>query len=229
VKTLGLIGGISYHSTAVYYNMINHRINEKSGGNNAAKMLLYSVNYNDFTQLQNKNDWNGIEMMLSEIAVKLEKAGADCILISCNTAHLIADALMKKINVPFIHIADATAKELFNHGLTKVALIGTKSVMENSFFIDRLTGAGIETIIPHPFERALIQSAILDELSHGRISTESKAMFQMVIQDLKMQGAEAVVLGCTEIGLFIAQSDSELKIFDTTIIHSNAAVEFAIS
>lgn len=229
MKTLGLIGGISYHSTAVYYNLINQQINEKLGGNHAAKMLLYSVNYNDFKQLQSKNDWNGIEHMLSNIAINLENAGADCILICCNTAHLIATELTQKIKTPFIHIGDETAKEITKQSIKKVGLIGTKFTMENPFFINCLANAEIETILPSPLERTLVHTAILDELSKGNLSIKSKELFQLVIKNMKEQGAEAVIFGCTEIGIFITQSDCELKIFDTTMIHAKAAVEFAIS
>jgi len=219
MKTLGLIGGISYHSTAVYYNLINQLINEKSGGNHAAKMLLYSVNYDDFKQLQTKNDWKQIEIMLSDIAINLENAGADCIMLCCNTAHLIANELKQKIHIP----------EIANHNIQKVGLVGTKFTMEDSFFVDRLADTEIETIIPNTIERTLIHMAILDELSKGSLSAKSKEMFQLVIKNLKEKGAEAVVFGCTEIGMFINQSDCELKIFNTTIIHANAAVEFSLS
>lgn len=172
MKTLGLIGGISYHSTAVYYNIINQQINETLGGNHAAKMLLYSVNYDDFKQLQTKNDWNGIEGMLSEIANKLEVAGADCILLCCNTAHLIANKLKQKIKIPVLHIADETVKEIVKQNITKVGLLGTKHTMENRFFIDSLANAEIETVIPSAKERTMIHAAILDELSEGKLSVK---------------------------------------------------------
>lgn len=229
MKTLGLIGGISYHSTAVYYHSINQQINEILGGNQTARLLLYSVNYADFKELQSQNDWSGIQHMLSDIALNLENAGADCIMICCNTAHQVADELKQKIKIPFLHIADETAKEIVKHKIQKVGLIGTKFTMENTFFIDRLADVGIETIIPNTTERSLIHTAILDELSKGNLSVQSKELFQLVIHNLKAQGAEAVVFGCTEIGMFISQSDCELQIFDTTTIHSKSAVEFSRS
>ena len=229
MKTLGLIGGISYHSTAVYYSSINRLVNEKLGGHQAAKILLYSVNYNDFKILQAKNDWKGIEAMLNEIAIRLENAGVECILLCCNTAHLIAADLRRKLRIPFIHIVDETAKEIEKQKIKKVGLLGTKFTMENPFFTECLAESGIETILPNTTDRSLIHATILDELSKGNLSEKSKRLFQTVIGDLKSRGAEAVVFGCTEIGMFVGQSDSELKIMDTTTIHIKAAVDFAIS
>ncbi len=227
MKTLGLIGGISYHSTAVYYNLINQQMNQKLGGNQAAKIMLYSVNYADFKSLQSKNDWNGIESMLSRIAITLEKAGADCILLCCNTAHLIAEELTPKINIPFLHIANETAKEIARTKYNKVGLIGTKFIIENPFFMDALSKVGIETIIPNTKEQSIIHHIILDEMSKGVLSNRSKELLLLTIQNLKEAGAQAIVFGCTEIGIFITPSDCDLKIFDTTKIHVSAAVDFA--
>lgn len=229
MKTLGLIGGISHHSTSVYYNLINKQVNEILGGNNAAKLLLYSINYSDFKQMQTKNDWKGIENMLSDIAINLQNAGADCIMLCCNTAHLIADELKQKINVPFIHIADETAKDITKHKITKVGLLGTRFTMEDPFFINALSKAGIEAFIPDAIRRTLIHEVIINELAKGFLSNHSKEVFKETICDLKANGVEAVVFGCTEIGMFIKQTDCELQIFDTTIIHSKAAVDFALS
>ena len=229
MKTIGLIGGISWHSTSLYYTLINQLICERLGENHSARILLYSLNYNDFKQLQTNNDWEGIEVMLSKMAVRLENAGADCIVLCCNTAHLIADMLKKEINIPFLHIADETATEIAKHNIKNVGLLGTKFTMEEPFFIRSLSNAGIKTLIPDAEERNLIHTSILHELSKGALSTESKRMFQQVIINLKEKGAEAVVFGCTEIGLAINQADCVLKIFDTTVIHSKAAVDFALN
>ncbi len=229
MKTIGLIGGISHHSTSFYYHLINERVNELLGGNNAAKLLLYSVNYSEFKQLQTRNDWKEIELMLSDIAIRLESAGADCILICCNTAHLIAEELKQKIRIPLIHIAEETAKEIAKHKINKVGLIGTRFIMDASFFIQTLAKVGIDTILPTEMDQIRIHKSILEELSAGKLSLKSKEMFQMVMSDLKKNGAEAIVFGCTEIGMFIKETDSELKIFDTSIIHSKAAVDFALS
>lgn len=229
MKTLGLIGGISYHSTAVYYDLINKQVNEKLGGNQTAKMLLYSVNYDDYKKLQNNNDWNGVEDMLSNIAVNLEGAGAECIILCCNTIHLIADKLKQKIEIPLLHIADETVKEIVRHKIKKVGLLGTKFTMESPFFANYLTNAAIETVVPDIISRTLLHTIIIDELSQGKLSAKSKEVLQMIIVNLKKEGAEAVVFGCTEIGMFINQTDSELMIFDTTIIHVKAAVDFALA
>lgn len=229
MKTIGLIGGISYHSTSVYYNLINQQINQKLGGGNAAKLILYSVNYNDFKQLQTLNDWNAIGNMLSEIAIKLENAGADCIVLCCNAAHLVADEIKQKIKIPFLHIADETAKEIVKHKINKVALMGTKFIMENPFYLDSLANAGIETIMPNTSEQTIIHTTILNELSQGNLSVKSKEIFQQIISNLKEQKAEAIVFGCTEIGMFIKPSDCEVKLLDTAIIHAGAAVAFALN
>lgn len=229
MKTIGLIGGISYHSTSVYYNLINQQINQKLGGGNAAKLILYSVNYNDFKQLQTLNDWNAIGNMLSEIAIKLENAGADCIVLCCNAAHLVADEIKQKIKIPFLHIADETAKEIVKHKINKVALMGTKFIMENPFYLDSLANAGIETIMPNTSEQNIIHTTILNELSQGNLSVKSKEIFQQIISNLKEQKAEAIVFGCTEIGMFIKPSDCEVKLLDTAIIHAGAAVAFALN
>lgn len=229
MKTIGLIGGISYHSTSVYYNLINQQINQKLGGGNAAKLILYSVNYNDFKQLQTLNDWNAIGNMLSEIAIKLENAGADCIVLCCNAAHLVAEEIKQKIKIPFLHIADETAKEIVKHKINKVALMGTKFIMENPFYLDSLANAGIETIMPNTSEQNIIHTTILNELSKGNLSDRSKEIFQQIISNLKAQKAEAIVFGCTEIGMFIKPSDCEVKLFDTAIIHAGAAMAFALN
>jgi aspartate racemase len=229
MKTLGLIGGISYHSTAVYYDLINKQVNEKLGGNQTAKMLLYSVNYDDYKKLQNNNDWNGVEDMLSNIAVNLEGAGAECIILCCNTIHLIADKLKQKIEIPLLHIVDETVKEIVKHKIKKVGLLGTKFTMESPFFANCLTNAGIETVVPDVIGRTLLHTIIIDELSQGKLSAKSKEVLQMIIANLKKEGAEAVVFGCTEIGMFLNQADCELKIFDTTIIHVKAAVDFTLT
>ncbi len=228
MKTIGIIGGISWHSTAVYYNQINQLIHQKLGSEHSAKIILHSVNYEDYKKLQKTGDWKGVETLLGDMAIKIEKAGADCILLCCNTAHIIADKLIKKINIPFLHIAKETAGEIVQRKLKTVGLLGTKYTMENSFFIWHLANAGINTIIPEEKERNEIHTAILEELSSGVLTSESKVKFQSAIQQLKSKGAEAIVFACTEIGIAIKQEDCELPILDTTIIHSTAAVEFSL-
>ncbi len=229
MKTLGLIGGISYHSTAAYYKLVNEQVNELAGANHAAKLVLYSVNYNDFKQLQSNNDWKAISTMLSDIAIKLENVGADCIVLCCNTAHLIAADIKRKINIPFLHIADETAKEIVKHKLKKVALLGTKFIMEDTFFSASLGNYGIDTILPNSNEQEVIHATILNELAKGFLSDESRNKIRSILLNLKEKGAEAVILGCTELGLFLNDADCELLFFDTLNIHAKAAVDFALS
>ncbi|CAF3773327.1 unnamed protein product [Rotaria sp. Silwood1] len=167
--------------------------------------------------------------MLSDIALKLENAGADCVLIGCNTAHLIADELKQKIHIPLLHIAKETAKEIMHHKIRKVGLIGTKFTMENSFFTEHLAAAGIETIIPEMNDRDIIHDAILNEFSKGIFIEETKKKYLQIIDKLQQNGADAIIFGCTEISLLITQADCSLQIFDTTAIHAKAAADFALS
>jgi len=229
MKTLGIIGGMSSFSTSIYYQSINEKINNQLGGSNSAKILLYSVNFSDFRALLEKNDWDGIENMLSDIAQRLENAGADCILIATNTPHHIADILSQKIKIPLLHIAEETAKEIAKQKICKVGLIGTKFTMENSFFKDRLNMFGIETIITDDSDRDFVHTAIFSELSKGILKDETRIKYTEIIEKLKLKGAEGIILGCTEIFLLIKQENTSIKVFDTTAIHINAAVDFALS
>ncbi len=191
--------------------------------------MLYSVNYNDFKLLQSNNDWKTIATMLSEIAIKLQNAGADCIVLCCNTAHKIAAELKAKINIPFLHIADETAKEVAKHNMKKLALLGTKFIMEDPFFSTCLGNYGIDTILPGKDEQEVIHNTILNELAKGFLSDESRNKIRSIIQNLKESGAEAVILGCTELGLFLHEAECEVKFFDTLNIHAKAAADFALS
>ncbi|MEO8512524.1 MAG: aspartate/glutamate racemase family protein [Ignavibacteria bacterium] len=229
MKTLGLIGGISWHSTSIYYSTINRLVNEKLGGRNSAKLLLYSVNFGEYKALQEKNDWQGIVLMLTEIANKLESAGADCIVICSNTPHLIADKIIEKIRIPLIHIAEETTKVIAGEGVKKIGLLGTKFTMENSFFKDKLEKSGIETVIPAEDERDFIHSVILNELTKGVFKIESKKQCLEIIEKLKSHGIGGVIFGCTEISLLVKPEECSTKVFDTALIHCKAAVEFALS
>lgn len=229
MKTIGIIGGISWHSTAIYYSLINKLIAEKLGMYNSAKILLHSINYYDYKRLQEVNNWTGIEIMLSEIAINLERAGADCILISCNTAHIIADTLVRRIKIPFIHIADVTALDILGRRVKKIGLLGTKFIMGNSFFIERLNARNIDVLVPDNIEQEYIHQSILTELAKGDFNSNTRNGVLEIISLLGNRGAEAIVLGCTEIGMLISQSESNFTLLDTTIIHSKAAVEYALS
>lgn len=228
MKTLGIIGGLSWFSTTVYYKTINQIINERLGGSHSAKILLYSVDFNDFKVLQEKDDWIGIEMMLTGIALKLENAGADCIIMATNTPHLVADKIKEKIKIPLIHIAEETAKEIIRKNINKVGLIGTKFTMEHSFFKDRLSMFAIESIIPDVDDREYIHLSIFNELTKGVFNLETRNKYLEIIDKLRKNGAEAVIFACTEISLLINPADCNFTVFDTTSIHAKAAVDFAL-
>jgi aspartate racemase len=229
MKTLGLIGGLSWFSTSVYYKTINQLINERLGGSHSAKLFLYSVDFNEFKTLQEKNDWEQIESMLSGIARRLEDAGADCLVMCTNTPHLVADAIRQKIKIPLIHIAEETAKAIVKQGASKVGLIGTKFTMENSFFKDCLSKFGLEPMIPSGADRDFIHASIFNELTKGIFKEETKNKYLEIIEKLRADGAQGVIFGCTEISLLVNQSDCNVTVYDTTAIHSRAAVDFALS
>lgn len=229
MKTLGLIGGLSWLSTAVYYRTINQLVNERLGGSNSARLILYSVNFNDFRVLQEAGDWKRVEAMLSDIAVRLEKAGADCVMMCTNTPHLVADGVKERLTVPFLHIADETAREIVRRKAGKVALLGTRFTMERPFFKDRLSKYGVHTVIPGEADREFIHSSIFDELTKGVFKAETRRRYLAIIDALRKDGAEGVVLGCTELPLLLDKVDCGLPVYDTTAIHSKAAVDFALS
>ena len=229
MKTIGLIGGLSWYSSIDYYRYINQAVNEKLGGDEAARMILYSVNYGEIKKLTLQNNWDGIINIIGEIAIKIQRAGAEVILLGVNTMHHIFNKVEEAVTVPMIHIADATAASIKNKKLNTVALPGTKYTMQFDFFKDRLSGFDIKTLIPGDTEIEIINSAIYNELAKGIILPETKEKFLAVINNLRAQGAEGVILGCTEIPLLIKQEDSSIPVFDTTFLHATAAVEFALS
>ena len=229
MRTLGLIGGLSWHSTITYYRIINQIVNERLGELNSAKIILNSVNHQEFRVWQEEENWKAIDKKLSDIAVHLENDGAECIVMCCNTTHNSADAIVSKIKIPFIHIADAVANEIKEYNITKVGLLGTKFTMENPFFKERLSRSGIETIVPDAEDRDIIFDGIFKELAFGKISDITRIKYIKIINKLKEKGAQGVILGCTEISMLISDSDSPIKAFDTTAIHAKAAAEFVLS
>lgn len=229
MKTLGLIGGLSWFSTTVYYKIINQLVGEQLGNHHSAKLLLYSVDVEEFSSLIGKEEWAQVNNMFSQIALMLENAGADCIAICSNTPHLVADAVRQKIKIPLLHIAEETAKEIVRQRIKTVGLLGTKFTMENSFFRDKLSQAGIETVIPGDADREYIHDIIFDELTKGIFREETKNNFLGIMDKLKTQGAEGIIFGCTEIGLLINPGDYRMPVFDTTFIHSKSLVDFALS
>jgi len=228
MKTLGLIGGTSWVSTVDYYRIINQRINERLGGLNSAKILLYSMNFEEFKPSADANEWGQIADNLLSIAKRLENSGADCILLCANTPHMVADSIQQNIHIPLIHIAEETAKVIAKQKITKVGLLGTKFTMEQPFFKERLSKYNIMTLIPVEAERDFIHSSIFNELGKGIFKNETKKKYLDIIENLRNEGAQGIILGCTEIPLLIKQEDCKAKLFDTTIIHAESAVEFAL-
>lgn len=229
MKTIGLIGGTSWHSTIDYYKHINNLVQEKLGGVHSAKCFLISLDFEEIITAVNKNDFQTISAIMQNAAITIEKSGADCLLLCANTMHNFAIEVSQKISIPLIHIAEETAKNILGTKIRKVGLLGTKLTMEADFYKSILNKHGIEVLIPEARERAYLHRCILNELTQGKFTPEIKAEFLKIITQLEKAGAEGIVMGCTEIPLLINQSDCEIPLFDTTHIHSIAAVEFALS
>ena len=229
MQTIGIIGGLSWPSTIDYYRVINEQVNQRLGGSSAAKIILYSLNFGDIKELTLRDDWASITTLVCDVARKLEQAGADCVLIGANTMHRIADAIQQSISVPIIHIAEVTAAAVQKQQIKKVALLGTKYTMQLDFYPDALRAYGIETIVPGEADRDYIHATIYNELGNGILTDAMRERYKKIIHDLVQQGAEGVILGCTEIPLLITQEDFELPLFDTTLLHASSAVEFALS
>ncbi len=229
MKTIGLIGGITWLSSLDYYRLANQKINKVLGEVSSAQIIVYSVNFAEVKKLTVANDWDGLAKIMSNAAQKLSLAGADCILIGANTMHNIADQVSQSINIPLIHIVDATATQIVAQKMNKVALLGTKYTMQLPFYKDKLATYGIETIIPDETDIEYINNCIYAEMSKGIFLPERKAEFITIINKLIAQGAQGVILGCTEIPILIKQTDCAVSIFDTTDIHMQAAVDFVLA
>jgi len=228
MKTIGLIGGMSWESTVTYYQLINETVKQQLGGLHSAKILLYSVDFAEIEEHQAKGQWDKSAEELARVAANLEKAGADFIVICTNTMHKVAPQIQAAISVPILHIAEATAEELNARGITKVGLLGTKYTMTQDFYKNKLIEAGIEVMIPDEVGVEIVQNVIYNELCLGIIRPESREKFRQVIENLAQRGAQGVILGCTEIGLLISQADTTLPVFDTTQIHAVKAAMTAI-
>ena len=228
MKTIGLIGGMSWESTVTYYEVVNEVVKKRLGGLNSAKVLLYSVNFEEIEKRQVSGDWDECAEILGTAAQNLEKAGADFIIICTNTMHKVAPQMQKMIHIPIVHIAEATADELKKKGIKKVALLGTKYTMTQDFYRGKLVEAGLEVLIPDEEGVAMVNDVIFNELCLGELNETSKAAFVKEIDKLAEQGAEGVILGCTEIGLLIKQEDVKIPEFDTTLIHATKAAEMAL-
>ncbi|MFH0258499.1 aspartate/glutamate racemase family protein [Vibrio rumoiensis] len=230
MKTIGMLGGMSWESTLSYYKAVNEGIKAELGGLHSAKICLYSVDFAEIETLQHKGQWDETAMILSQAAQSVEAGGADCLLICTNTMHKVAPQIEAKINIPILHIADATAEQLVADGITKVGLLGTRFTMEQDFYKSRLIDKfDIEVLVPNDEDRSLIHKVIYDELCQGEINTQSRERYIEVVERLSSQGAQAVILGCTEIALLINQHHTNVPLYDTTKIHAEYAVKWAIS
>jgi aspartate racemase len=228
VRTLGLLGGMSWESTLPYYRIVNERIRQRLGGLHSAKLVLHSVDFADIEEMQRAGDWDTAGAILVEAARGLHAAGAECLVICTNTMHLVAPAIEAAVDLPLLHIADATAARIREAGLSRVALLGTRFTMERDFYRQRIEAAGIEVIVPEAAQREVVHRVIYEELCLGRILGTSCEAYRGIIEDLVARGAQGVILGCTEIGLLVGEGDASVPLFDTAWIHAEAAADWAL-
>lgn len=230
MKIIGLIGGMSWESSLEYYRIINETVKEKLGGFFSAKSVMYSVNFEEIEKLQHKGDWQAATELMVDAAQRVERAGAEFLLICTNTMHKMAGEVQAGISIPLLHIGDVTADAIKAKGQKKIGLLGTKFTMEQDFYKGRLQNKhGIEVIIPNEEERQVVHDILYDELCLGEIKEISRDKFKQIISGLVYSGAEGIVLGCTEIPLIVSQEDYKIPLYDTTELHARAAVEFALS
>jgi aspartate racemase len=229
MKTIGLVGGMSWESSVEYYRIINETIKARLGGFHSAKSVLYSVDFAEIETLQHQGEWLETAQILSRAAASLEAAGADFIVLCTNTMHKVAAEIESAVGIPLLHIADATARQVSSRGLKKIGLLGTRFTMEEDFYKGRLTQKhGLEVLVPDAADREIVHRVIYQELVVGRVEPSSRRQFVRIIERLAGEGAEGVILGCTEIGLLVKEGDSPIPLFDTTRIHAEAAVDLAL-
>lgn len=228
MRTLGLIGGMSWESTAIYYRAINESVRDALGANHSASLLLHSFDFEPIKQMQAAGEWDALGRLLGDTAARLELAGARAILICANTMHKVADVVAARISVPLIHLTDVTAAALLADGHRKVALLGTRFTMQEAFYRERLAAHGVEALVPGADEIPELDRIIFDELCRGRFLSASRDKYRRTIAALAARGAEAVVLGCTELVLLVEPEDTPLPLFDTAALHARAAVDFAL-
>lgn len=229
MKTIGLLGGMSWESTALYYQQINKMVHRKLGKLHSAKVIINSVDFEEIAALQAKGLWQEAGAYLAEQAQNLEKAGVNCILVCTNTMHKVAAQIEDSITVPFLHIADATAKEILSQNIGKVALLGTAFTMEQDFYKARLQDYGIDVVIPNEADRKIVHSIIYEELCLGVINPDSQQKYIAIVERLIAEGAQGIILGCTEICMLIGELKFSVPLFDTTTIHAKEAVSFSLS
>lgn len=230
MKTIGMLGGMSWESTASYYKAINENVKSSLGGLHSAKICLYSVDFAEIEKLQHQGDWDETARILIQAAKSVEVGGADFLMICTNTMHKVAEKIQAELSIPILHIADATAAKLVSDGINKVGLLGTRFTMEQDFYKNRITERfGIEVIVPSTDEQTLVHNVIYDELCQGVINMNSKEQYLAIVKNLFEQGAQAVILGCTEIAMLIKQKDTSVPLYDTTKIHAERAVLLALT
>ena len=229
MRTLGLLGGMSWESTLPYYRIVNERVRERLSGLHSAKLVLHSVDFAEIEALQHAGDWGAAGAQLADAARGLRLAGAEAIVVCTNTMHLVAPAIEAAIDIPLLHIADATAHRIRAAGLGRVALLGTRFTMEQAFYRERIEAAGIEVLTPDAAQRERVHRVIYDELCLGRIVDASRNDYRAIMADLVVRGAQGVILGCTEIGLLVGEGDATVPLFDTARIHAEAAADWALA
>ena len=228
MKTIGLIGGTSFESTVTYYQVINKTVNNILGGHHSAKCILYSVDFHDIESNVMSEQWDKVSAILTDAALTLEKAGVDFIIVCTNTLHKLVPDILKIINIPILHIAEVTADELIHRNINKVGLLGTTPTMIQDFYKEKLIQREIDTIIPSSEDITIVNSIIFDELCHGIIKPESKQEYLRIISSLYKDGAQGIILGCTEIGLLVQQADTLVPLFDTALIHAEQAAKLSL-
>ena len=230
MKTIGLIGGMSWESTLGYYKLINEAVRRRLGGLHSARLVLYSLDFHDIERLQKTGDWDAAGVLLAEAARSLAAAGADFIVLCTNTMHKVAAAIESAVPIPLLHIADPTAQEIARAGHAKVGLLGTRFTMEQAFYRERLRDRhGLEVLVPDAADRDTVHRIIYDELCLGDVRPESREAYRRIMRDLVSRGAQAIILGCTEISLLVGTTDAEVPLFDTTAVHAEAAVSAALA
>jgi aspartate racemase len=228
MRTIGLIGGMSWESTAVYYRIINREISRRLGGLRSAKLHLASVDFEEVVAAQKAGAWDALAAQLAGVARTLERAGADCVLIGTNTMHRVAQAVQAAVSIPLLHIVDVTAAAILGAGCRSVALLGTRYTMEQPFYVEHLARHGIACVVPDVEDRAEVHRVIFDELCKGDVDAASRRRLQAIVRGLRSRGAQGVILGCTELSLTLAARDVDVPLFDTTELHALAAVAFAL-
>ena len=228
LKTIGLIGGMSWESSSEYYRIINEEVKNRLGGLHSARCILYNVDFQEIADYQIEGNWGAAARRLGDAAKSLERAGADFIVLCTNTMHIVAREMMEGIDIPLLHIIDVTAKEVLSRGIKTVGLLGTRYTMEQDFYRSRLESHGLRVLVPGEKDREMVDSIIFDELCLGQINEESRIHYIRVIEDLAKDGAKGIILGCTEIGLLVKSGDSPMPLFDTTLLHAVGAVDFAL-